>query len=105
MRGAITTAAVITALLVVTGLATEGEVYVGKITDNRHTQWVTTGQWAVVHGDNSKLRIQWMPDERAYYITIEGSQLTADTDGRIPPMRLRWGGASNQVWVETRWVN
>lgn len=86
-------------------LASPGDVEVGKITDNRQTQWVTPGQWAVVSGDNSKLRISWDAQQRAYYIVIEGTETAAGTDGRIPPMSLQWGGAANQVWVRTRWVN
>ncbi len=80
-------------------------VWVGKVDTGQYTQWKTTGQWAVIDGDNSRLRVQWHKETREFVLDLEASAEHAATDGQIPTMYFNGGGAANRVYVMPRFTN
>ena len=79
-------------------------IWVGKVQDGQYTLRATDAQWAIVDGDNSRLRVYWDTQTREYILTLEVSEKHAATDGEIPDM-LIGSCCANQLRVRPRFTN
>lgn len=80
-----------------------GQVEVGRIvpgTEADRAQWLTKGEWAVITGDDCKLEIAYDKLERRFYLVASPTDQHAATDGQVPPIRVMFAGAVNQLWIE-----
>ena len=99
---ALLTLAVLFGLLLTSAYA--HTIWVGKVQDGQYTLRATDAQWAIVDGDNSRLRVYWDTQTREYILTLEVSEKHAATDGEIPDM-LIGSCCANQLRVRPRFPN
>lgn len=79
-----------------------GKIELSRIDSNQRIQWQTTGTTAIVHGDDAILEVTYDTTTHRWYCALFADEETAATDGKIPPLKMTWGGASNQIWLEAR---
>jgi hypothetical protein len=82
-----------------------GQFEVGWIYENQMHRKLSAGQFAVFHGDNCNFHVAYDTSRKALVIISEANAEHAATDGVVPELCCRWGGCSNQVWIDAREVN
>lgn len=84
---------------------TPGQFEVGWIYENQMHRKLSAGQFAVFYGDTCKFHVAYDTSRKALVVTSEANDRTAATDGIVPELSCRWGGCSNQIWIDAREVN
>jgi hypothetical protein len=82
-----------------------GQFEVGWIYENTMHRKPSTAQFAVFHGDACNFHVSYDKDRHCLVVISEANAEHAATDGFIPEMSCRFGGCSNQVWIDAREVN
>lgn len=82
-----------------------GQFEVGWIYENQMHRKLSAGQFAVFHGDTCNFHVSYDTSRKALVVISEANAEHAGTDGFIPELSCRFGGCSNQVWIEGRRVN
>lgn len=82
-----------------------GRIEVTWIEDGQRIQRLSRGTTAIIHGDDAVLEVSYDRTTRRWYCVLAADEDTAAGDGIVPPLKMTWGGASNQIWLEARRVN
>lgn len=82
-----------------------GTIQLTRYENGQPIRWTTSGTHALIHGDNADLFVTYSKSEHRWVCILQADEAAAATTGHIPPLRLVFGGAANEVYLESRPIN